>query len=88
MDDAGAGEGDPVEIYEGDRANGTTPQTLWTGSESYMDIHRSLLEDFATAVRTGRPPKTTLAQALVVQQITDALYRSAETGEAVEISAA
>ena len=71
--------------YEGDRANGTTTQTLWTGSESYMDIHRALLEDFATAVRTGRPPKTTLAQALVVQQITDAMYRSAETGEAVEV---
>ncbi len=74
--------------YENDRADGTTTQTLWTGSESYMDIHRALLEDFATAVRSGRPPKTTLAQALLVQQITDAMYLSAERGEAVEISAA
>ena len=74
--------------YENDRADGTTTQTLWSGSESYMDIHRALLEDFATAVRSGRPPKTTLAQALLVQQITDAMYRSAATGEAVEVSAA
>ena len=74
--------------FEGDRAKGTVPRTLWAGNESYNDIHRALLEDFATAVRTGCPPKTTLAQALLVQQITDALYRSAERGEAVEISAA
>ena len=66
--------------FEGDRAKGTIPRTLWAGSESYNDIHRALLEDFATAVRTGCPPKTTLAQALLVQQITDALYRSAEGG--------
>ena len=68
------------------RAEGTVSRTLWAGSDSYSDIHRGLLEDFATAIRTGRPPKTTLTQALLVQQITDALYRSAETGEAVEIT--
>ena len=67
------------------RAEGTSSRTLWTGSDSYNDIHRGLLEDFATAIRTGRPPQTTLTQALLVQQITDALYRSAETGEAVEV---
>ena len=71
--------------FEGNRAKGTIPRTLWAGNESYNDIHRALLEDFATAVRTGCPPKTTLAQALLVQQITDALYRSAERGEAVEV---
>ncbi|MDE0076372.1 MAG: Gfo/Idh/MocA family oxidoreductase, partial [Caldilineaceae bacterium] len=67
------------------RAEGTISRTLWSGSDSYSDIHRGLLEDFATAIRTGRPPQTTLAQALVVQQITDAMYRSAETGQAVEV---
>ena len=73
--------------FEATRAEGTTSRTLWSGSDSYSDIHRGLLEDFATAIRTGRPPQTTLTQALLVQQITDAMYRSAETGEAVEISA-
>lgn len=71
--------------FEASRAEGTVSRTLWAGSDSYRDIHRALLEDFATAIRTGRPPKTTLTQALLVQQITDALYRSAETGEAVEV---
>ena len=71
--------------FEGDRAKGTISRTLWTGNESYNDINRALLEDFAAAVRTGCAPQTTLAQALLVQQITDALYRSAETGEAVEV---
>ena len=73
--------------FKATRAAGTISRTLWSGSDSYNDIHRGLLEDFATAVHTGRPPRTTLTQALLVQQITDAMYRSAETGEAVEISA-
>ena len=72
--------------FEASRAEGTVSRTLWAGSDSYSDIHRALLEDFATAIRTGRPPKTTLKQALLVQQITDALYRSAETGEAVAVA--
>ena len=72
--------------FEGNRAQGTIPQTLWQGNESYEEINRAVLEDFATAIRTGRPPKTTLARALLVQQITDALYRSAETGEAVRVN--
>ena len=71
--------------FEGNRAQGTIPRTLWTGNESYNDINRAVLEDFSAAVRTGRPPKTTLAQALLVQRITDALYRSAESDEAVEV---
>jgi predicted dehydrogenase len=43
--------------------------------------------DFAEAVRQGRPPRTTLEQALVVQQITDAIYESARSGQAVAIDA-
>ncbi len=73
--------------FEGNRAEGTISRTLWTGNESYNDINRAVLEDFATAIRTGRPPKTALTQALLVQRVTDALYQSAERGEAVEIAA-
>ncbi len=73
--------------FENSRAEGTVRRTLWAGEESYAAVNRALLEDFATAIRTGRAPKTTLTQALLVQRITDALYRSAERGEAVEISA-
>ncbi|MDE0462604.1 MAG: Gfo/Idh/MocA family oxidoreductase, partial [Caldilineaceae bacterium] len=73
--------------FEATRSEGTVSRTLWSGSDSYSVIHRGLLDDFATAIRTGRPSQTTLTQALLVQQITDAMYRSAKTGEAVEISA-
>ncbi len=73
--------------FESSATQGTVRRTLWAGEESFGEVSRALLEDFATAVRTGRPPKTTLTQALLVQRITDALYRSAERGEAVEISA-
>ena len=73
--------------FENGRAEGPVRRTLWAGAESYAAVNRALLEDFATAIRTGRAPKTTLTQALLVQRITDALYRSAERGEAVEISA-
>jgi predicted dehydrogenase len=41
--------------------------------------------DFALAIRENRRPKTGLEEALVVQQITDAIYRSAEEGRAVGI---
>lgn len=75
-----------IMLFEASRTEGTSSRPLWTGNDSYNDIHRALLEDFAAAIRSGRPPKTTLAKALLVQQITDALYRSAETGEAVEVN--
>lgn len=71
--------------FEASAERGTVPWTLWEGSEAYEEVHPAVLEDFATAIRTGRPPRTTLTRALLVQQITDALYRSAETGQAVAV---
>lgn len=47
--------------------------------------HETPLADFAAAIRENRQPMTSLEQALVVQQITDAIYASAETGTSVEI---
>ncbi len=47
--------------------------------------HSTPLSDFASAIRENRQPSTSLEKALVVQKITDAIYASAETGEAVEI---
>lgn len=74
-----------VLYFEGDTKKGTMPWIFWEGNESYMDINIAVLEDFATAIRTGQPAQTTLERALLVQQITDALYRSAQTGEAVRV---
>ena len=47
--------------------------------------HSTPLSDFAAAIRENRQPSTSLEKALVVQKITDAIYASAETGNAVEI---
>ena len=44
-----------------------------------------LNEYFAEAIREGRQPATNLERALVIQQISDALYKSAETEMAVTI---
>ena len=47
--------------------------------------HSTPLSDFAAGIRENRQPLTRLENALVLQQITDAIYASAETGKAVEI---
>ena len=64
---------------------GLISETLWEGDDDPAIGHKSPVLDFAAAVRGEHSPKTGLEQALVVQRITDAIYRSADTGQAVEI---
>jgi predicted dehydrogenase len=66
-------------------AKGVTSQVLWEGVDSGVSNNQMVIEDFATAVREGRPPATGLEQALVMMQITDAIYESGRSGRAVEI---
>ena len=65
---------------------GVVTKTLWDGKEDLPPANNLLLQDFARAVREGRQPETGLEKALVVQQISDAIYASAEKGTAVEIN--
>ena len=69
-----------------DEERGVLSETIWQGDEGGEAIGRGLLEDFAAAIREGRQPMTSLENALVMQQITDAIYASAEQGAAVEIA--
>ena len=64
---------------------GVISKVIWEGEEGKTLQHSTPTTDFAAAIREHQPPKTTLEQALVVQQISDAIYASAELGEAVEI---
>ena len=64
---------------------GVVSRTLWEGDEEWGMIHPGPAVDFARAIREGRQPKTGLEQALVMQQITDAIYRSGERGDAVRV---
>ena len=65
---------------------GTVQETIWTGSDSWDAGHTGPVTDFANAILTGQTPKTDLRRALIIQKITDAIYRSAETGEVVRLA--
>ncbi len=64
---------------------GVVSRTIWEGKEDSPGGNPRVIEDFALAVREGRAPLTSLENALVIAQITDAIYESAAKGAAVEI---
>ncbi len=68
-----------------DSERGMVSEIVWQGEEDAGRVHDGPVQDFCAAIREGRPPKTSLEQALIVQQISDAIYRSAELGAAVAI---
>lgn len=69
-----------IVFEKADPAAGIVRETIWNGTMDRAAVHAGPLADFTDAILTGRTPCTSLKQALVVQQITDAIYRSAETG--------
>jgi len=71
--------------FQADARLGALSATLCRASEDHASVHHGPIRDFATAIQTGRPPQTNLARALIVQKITDAIYASAEQGEAVHV---
>lgn len=71
--------------FHADATVGTRSETLCASAESTDAIHDGPVNDFAIAVRTGRTPQTSLERALVIQRITDAIYASAQNGDAVQI---
>jgi predicted dehydrogenase len=65
--------------------HGTTSEVIWQGDEDWEAQHRGPLADFVAAIRDGREPATTLEKALLIQTLTDAVYRSAQTGACVDL---
>ncbi len=79
-------EKNPV-ILDRTHADGpVTTEVLWEGDNDRECVHQGPLQDLCAAIRTGGQPRTNLQRALVMQQITDAVYESARTGKAVEIA--
>jgi predicted dehydrogenase len=78
------GKGKTVVHDELTADKGVVSHVIWQGDEGY-GLGTSLLRDFAQAVREKRPPRATLEQALLVQEISDAIYKSARRGKAVKI---
>jgi predicted dehydrogenase len=80
-----AGKGKQLLLDESTADAGTTTRVLWSGDED-GSVHTPRVQDnFARAIRCGEPVFTSLERALVMQQITDAIYASARTGQAVSI---
>lgn len=78
--------GDPKQIIHDDTSaeGGTVSKLLWEGDEK-SGRGGAPVTDLAEAIREDREPSTSLERALVVQQITDAVYASAERGVSVDI---
>ncbi len=76
-------KGKTVLFYEASTEAGVVPKVIWQGDESWDMVHEGVLADFAHAVLNRRPPATSLEQALIVQQITDAIYAAATKGEPI-----
>jgi predicted dehydrogenase len=72
-------------LFDEATPDGVVTRTIWQGEEAQGQDHVGVLEDFARAVRGEKPPRTTLEQALLVQQITDAIYHSAAQGVAAPV---
>ena len=64
---------------------GTVSETLFSPIQDTMSGMRKQLEDFSRAIREGRRPHTGLEEALLVQRISDAIYASSASGQAVAL---
>jgi len=79
------GKGSQLVLDRGDRETGATREVLYEGDETWDTVHFGPIHDLAEAVNEGRPPATALEHALQITTITDAIYRSAETGAAADV---
>ena len=77
--------GPTVTLDQADEQSGwfTTEVFAEPDDENTTDL---VIADFAGALAEGRPPQTTLDQAMVIQQIIDAMYESSRTGGPVEVA--
>lgn len=82
------GDGNPNNIVHSQTTtvDGVSSNPLEDGEDTEGPHYNDPLIDFAAAIRGNRQPITGLEQALVVQQITDAIYASADSGVAVDIA--
>jgi predicted dehydrogenase len=77
--------GKTVTFYEASTEAGVVQKVIWQGDETWDMVYEGVVNDFVQAVLERRSPATTLEQALIVQQITDAIYAAAERREPVSI---
>lgn len=64
---------------------GMTREVIWSGTDT-PDLISKSLHDFAAAIRGEQEPRTNMERGLLIQQITDAIYRSSQTGAPVNMN--
>lgn len=72
-----------IVLDEATTERGHQSRVLWEGDEDAGPVLSGPLTDLAEAIVHDREPATSLGKALVVQGLSDAIYRSAETGQCV-----
>jgi len=76
-----------VVLTEPDAPKGTRTRVIWEGDESALTAeHDEVAADFVTAITSGRPPATSLKDALLFARLADAIYASSTTGQPVSFS--
>ena len=75
--------GSPQAVVHRYTADGVRSETLVAEPYEWSIIHRGPVIDFVEAILEDREPMTSLRQALTVQRLTDAMYASARSGDAV-----
>ena len=80
-------EGKQVVLDKADGENGLVSSVIWESAEMEDGAigHAGPVHDFIDAIREHRPCRTSLERSLVIQQISDGIYASAETGETVRL---
>ncbi|HRW09910.1 MAG TPA: Gfo/Idh/MocA family oxidoreductase [Caldilineaceae bacterium] len=73
------------QYFQADATLGTLAGTLCRADEDHGSVHEGPVNDFARAIRSGNAPQTDLQRALVIQAVTDAIYASATSGDAVTV---
>jgi len=74
-----------VSLFHADPTSGVAEETLWTGDSPGAGIHKGPIADFIAAIQQNRKPLTSLADALLLAQITGAVYASCSSGSPIQI---
>jgi predicted dehydrogenase len=64
---------------------GVTSTVIWEGKDRAPNGNILVIDNFARAIREGEPVETGAERALIMMQITDAIYESAQSGRAVTV---
>jgi len=72
--------GKKIVFHNSAENQGVWDEVIWEGDEDF-DMHRvGIIRDFAEAILEKRQPQTNVERAMILQKLTDAIYRSAEAG--------